>query len=150
MVAVMFTWSVIIVNSNWQITWHVGNWQPSFHREVYTSRFIVQLKKINEIVKRDNDLISCETYKVEVEQNFLFGELCSLQVSNAFTQNVWIQFLLLNDVTSWNCNVQNSHTRSNRFVQVIPAEKCKIIVSFCKQIQIWDKSYQSVKAWCKT
>lgn len=40
-----FTWSIIIVDTNWQISGHVGHRIPTFNGEIDTDVFFVQLQK---------------------------------------------------------------------------------------------------------
>lgn len=97
----ILTRRVIIVNSNRQISRHVGDWVPPFHGKVDASFFLIQV--------------------IEVEQNLFICKTSSLEVPHLSGQNISVQVLLLNDVTSWNSNVQHCHTRSTRFIDVSPS-----------------------------
>lgn len=80
----------------------------------------VKMQKILAIVEKKLKKI---TYIIKVEENFSVLIAGSLQISDASTENVRIEFLLLNPIAGRNGNVQYGHTRTNGFIQIGPSNE---------------------------
>lgn len=42
---ILLTRSIVIVNTYWQISGHIGHREPTFNGEIYTHILLIQLKK---------------------------------------------------------------------------------------------------------
>lgn len=47
---ILLTRSIVIVNTYWQISGHIGHREPTFNGEIYTHILLIQLKKKNKII----------------------------------------------------------------------------------------------------
>lgn len=65
------------------------------------------------------------TYKVKVEEHFPLLKPGTLQVANTLREDISIQLLLLDDVSCGNGDVQHSHSRSYRLIEVCPPNEAQ-------------------------